>query len=109
MGAVVQRVLRDPEVRTVEHFRRRYEGLFGHSNPLIEVSADAGQIVAKSRISAVADTPTLETPDSMRIIDHQPMLMTPVPGVDPLFAQEILQLVLQFRTLRVELREWLMV
>src|SRR5262249_47654129 len=70
MGTVVQRILRHPKVRAVKHLRCRYEGLFSHPNPLIQVAGGPRQIVAESGIAAVSDTPSLETPDPMRIVDH---------------------------------------
>src|SRR5215831_6274514 len=75
------RVLRNPEIRTVEKLGPGRLRLGGEDKPLVDISIGVRKIVSKRRKSAVSDTAAFEAPSRVGIVDNEAVLMAPEPGV----------------------------
>jgi hypothetical protein len=64
-----------------------------------------GKVVPKSRETAVADTTALQTPGAVRVVDDQPVFVSPEPSMNTLRVQQVSQSFLQVGALIVELGE----
>src|SRR6516162_2188589 len=76
------RVLRNPEIRTVEKLGpgRLWQG--GEDEPLVDISIGVRKIVSKRRKSTVPDTTAFEAPGGVGVIENEAVFMAPEPGVN---------------------------